>query len=116
MAISTEKNETEKSATEKIADVKVYRMSTHEYDCPWGQRAINLLTEHKIPFEDIKLRSPEEIATFKAEYGVTTTPQIFFGSERIGGYTELADYLNVKVAKAEYSYRTHLISSLQLVV
>lgn len=102
MAISTENDE-----TEKIVDVtvfKVYRMSTHTQDCPWGQRAVNLLTEQKIPFEDIKLRSPEEIATFKAQYGVTTTPQIFFGTERIGGYTDLTDYLQVKAAKAEYSY------------
>ena len=69
-----------------------------------GRRAVDLLTEREIPFEDIKLRSPEEIAAFKAKYGVTTTPQIFFGAERIGGYTDLAEQLDVKAQKAEYSY------------
>jgi glutaredoxin len=91
-------------STEKITNVKLYRMSTPEHDCPWGRRAVDLLTEREIPFEDIKLRSPAEIATFKAKYGVATTPQIFFGAERIGGYTDLAERFEVKAQTAEYSY------------
>lgn len=91
-------------STETITDVKLYRMSTPEHDCPWGRRAVDLLTEQGIPFEDIKLRSPEEIAVFKAKYEVTTTPQVFFGAERIGGYSDLAEHLKVKAEKAEYSY------------
>lgn len=91
-------------STEKITNVKLYRMLTPEHDCPWGRRAVNLLTEQGILFEDIQLRSPEEIAAFKATYGVTTTPQIFFGAERIGGYTDLAEHLKVKAEKTEYSY------------
>jgi glutaredoxin len=91
-------------STEKITNFKLYRMSTPDHDCPWGLRAVNLLTEQGILFEDIKLRSPEEIDTFKAKYGVSTTPQIFFKEERIGGYTDLAEYLKVKADKAEYSY------------
>lgn len=84
--------------------VRVYRMSTPDHDCPWGLRAINLLTEKGITFEDILLTSTEEVTHFKTQHGVTTTPQIFFGETRIGGYTDLAQYLDVKAEKADYSY------------
>jgi glutaredoxin len=96
------KRKSEKTMT--FEQVKVYRMSTHDHECPWGIRAINLLTEQGIPFEDIKLRSREEVDTFKAKYAVTTTPQIFFAEERVGGYTDLAERLKVAAEKAEYSY------------
>jgi glutaredoxin len=91
------------SITQSTA-VKVYRMSTPDHNCPWGLRAINLLTEKGITFEDIPLTSAEEVTRFKTQYDVTTTPQIFFGESRIGGYTDLAQYLDVKAEKADYSY------------
>lgn len=62
-------------------------------DCPWGQRAVDLLNEKEISFEDHLLRSREETDAFKADHGVTTTPQIFLGGDRLGGYTDLAEYL-----------------------
>lgn len=86
------------------APVKLYRMSTPEHECPWGLRAINLLNEKGISFEDIKLRSRDEVDAFKAEHGVSTTPQIFVGEERIGGYSDLANYLQVQGESADYSY------------
>lgn len=82
----------------------VYRMSMPEHECPWGLRAIELLRDQGIEFEDMKLRSREEVDQFKAKHGVATTPQIFFGEERIGGYTDLAERLKVQAEKAEYSY------------
>jgi glutaredoxin len=85
-------------------DIKVYRMLLPDRECPSGRKAIELLTERGITFEDIKLRSREEIDDFKAKYAVATTPQIFFGAERIGGYTELADRLKVSAKKPESSY------------
>ncbi|MBV5260087.1 glutaredoxin [Synechococcus moorigangaii CMS01] len=84
--------------------VRLYRMSTPEHECPWGLRAINLLNEHGIDFEDIRLTSPEEVAAFKAQHNVPTTPQIFFGDDRIGGYSDLAEYFNLEPDKADYSY------------
>ena len=84
--------------------VKVYRMVTPDHECPWGLRAIHLLTEQGITFEDIPLTSSETVAAFKNQYQVATTPQIFFGETRIGGYTDLAKYLAVKAEKADYSY------------
>ena len=81
--------------------VKVYRMLTPEHECPWGVKAVKLLNEQGIEFEDHKLRSRQEIEAFKAKHNVKTTPQIFFGDERIGGYTDLADRLDVEVASEE---------------
>lgn len=92
------------TASQKITNVRVYRMSMAEHECPWGVRAITLLSEKNIPFEDIKLGSRQDVDEFKAKLGVTTTPQIFFGEERVGGYTDLAERLKVTVQKAEYSY------------
>lgn len=93
-----------KTTETNAKNVKVYRMSMSEHECPWGLRAIKLLQEQGIEFEDVKLRSREEVDQFKAKHEVATTPQIFFGSERIGGYTDLAERLKVEAEKAEYSY------------
>lgn len=87
-----------------IAPVKVYRMLTADHQCPWGLKAINLLTEKGIQFEDIKLQSREKVDAFKAKYGVATTPQIFIGEQRIGGYSDLAEYFQIIPEKADYSY------------
>lgn len=84
--------------------VRLYRMSTPEHECPWGLKAVNLLKEKAIEFEDCKLESPEAVNAFKAKHQVATTPQIFFGNKRIGGYTDLAAKLEVEAETAEYSY------------
>lgn len=88
----------------KIADVKVYRMAIGESECPWGRKAVNLLSERDIAFEDVQLRSREEVDAFKVQHQVTTTPQIFFGEERIGGYQDLAERLQANVKMEETSY------------
>ncbi|WVL02380.1 glutaredoxin [Cyanobacterium sp. Dongsha4] len=88
----------------KNTQVKLYRMSMAEHECPWGLKAINLLKEAGVIFEDIKLTTQEEVNLFKAKYNVATTPQIFFDNERIGGYTDLAHYFRVTPQKADYSY------------
>lgn len=93
-----------KTAEANTKNVTVYRMSMPEHECPWGLRAIKLLQEQGIEFEDVKLRSQEEVDQFKAKHGVATTPQIFFDADRIGGYTDLAEWLKVEAEKAEYSY------------
>jgi glutaredoxin len=85
-------------------NIKLYRMSMPEHECPWGLRAVKLLQDKNLPFEDIKLRSPQEVEEFKAKYQVATTPQIFFDSERVGGYTDLAARFNVAVEQPDISY------------
>ena len=76
-------------------------MLTPEHECPWGVKTVKLLNEKGIEFEDHKLRSREEIDAFKAKHNVNTTPQIFAGDERIGGYTDLAEKLDVEVESEE---------------
>ena len=84
--------------------VRLYRMVMPDHECPWGLRAVDLLQQQGIDFEDIHLTSSEAVADFKAQHDVTTTPQIFFGDDRIGGYTDLADYFDVEAETTEYSY------------
>lgn len=79
-------------------------MSTAEHECPWGLKAAKLLKEKGITFEDHKLTSRKATEVFKQKYSVSTTPQIFFGDERIGGYTDLAKRFEVEAESADYSY------------
>ena len=90
--------------TTTLEKVRVYRMSTSDHECPWGLKTINLLNDKGIEFEDNKLTSREEVDEFKAKHHVETTPQIFSGDERIGGYTDLAEKLDIKAEGADYSY------------
>jgi glutaredoxin len=84
--------------------IKLYRMSMPEHECPWGLKAVKLLQERGLKFEDIKLRSREEIDKFKEKYHVATTPQIFIDTERIGGYTDLAERLSATPEQTDTSY------------
>jgi glutaredoxin len=91
-------------ATATLHAVRLYRMDLPDHPCPWGLRALRLLQARQIPFEDHRLRSQQEVAAFKAAHGVATTPQIFAGTERIGGYSDLAARLGVKPEAAAISY------------
>ncbi len=90
--------------TTTLRAVRLYRMDLPDHPCPWGLRALRLLQEWQIPFEDHRLISPEAVETFKAAHGVATTPQIFSGQERIGGYSDLAARLGVRPETADLSY------------
>ena len=79
-------------------------MDLPEHPCPWGLRAVRLLEQQQIPFEDHRLTSTEAVEAFKATHGVATTPQVFAGDERIGGYSDLAARLGVRAESAEVSY------------
>lgn len=84
--------------------VRLYRMSTPDHECPWGLKAVALLQEKGIEFEDHKLTSKAETDAFKDQHQVTTTPQIFFRDKRVGGYTDLAARFEVDAEGTEYSY------------
>ena len=86
-----------------VQTVRLYRMSMPEHECPWGLKAVQLLNEKGIDFEDHRLTSRAEVDDFKAKHDVVATPQIFFDDERIGGYSDLADYFGVE-KEEEYSY------------
>jgi len=90
--------------TSALQAVRLYRMDLPDHACPWGLRAVKLLQERHIPFEDHRLTSTAEVEAFKAAHGVATTPQIFAGEERIGGYSDLAVRLGVRPEGADISY------------
>ncbi|MEO1593228.1 MAG: MauE/DoxX family redox-associated membrane protein, partial [Cyanobacteria bacterium J06632_22] len=75
-----------------------------DHECPWGLKAVNLLHQKGIEFTDHKLTSRAAVDAFKARHNIASTPQIFFGDERIGGYTDLAKYFDVDAESTDYSY------------
>ncbi|SBO44257.1 glutaredoxin [Cyanobium sp. NIES-981] len=91
-------------ASPPLQHVRLYRMDLPGHACPWGLKAVKLLEEHHIPFEDHPLRSEEEVAAFKAAHGVATTPQVFAEQERIGGYSVLATRLGTRPEADGVSY------------
>lgn len=58
-------------------------------DCDLGDKAVELLREKGIRFQDHVISKDEE-SKLKEEFHVKTTPQIFLEGRRIGGYKELA--------------------------
>jgi len=78
-------------------------MDLPDHACPWGLRAVRLLQERHIPFEDHRLTSAEEVEAFKQAHGVATAPQVFAGDGRIGGYSDLAVRLGVGPEAADLS-------------
>jgi glutaredoxin len=91
-------------ASPPLDHVRLYRMDLPGHTCPWGLKAVRLLEERHIPFEDHPLRSEEEVAAFKVAHGVATTPQVYADQERIGGYSALATRLGIRPEAANVSY------------
>lgn len=75
----------------------LYRMVMPDHTCPWGLKAKDLLRRQGYEIDDRHLKTHEETEAFKAEHGVKTTPQIFIGGRRIGGYEDLRRFLGKKV-------------------
>lgn len=70
--------------------------------CPYGLLTKHLLKQQGYEFEDHHLKTKEETEQFKASHNVKTTPQIFLGSKRIGGYTDLKKYLGLEKTGKNY--------------
>nr|WP_137678479.1 MauE/DoxX family redox-associated membrane protein [Parerythrobacter lutipelagi] len=68
---------------------KLYRMKMDKHVCPYGIKSKWLLERQGYSVDDHPLTTREETDAFKAEHGVSTTPQTFIEGERIGGYTDL---------------------------
>ncbi len=66
----------------------LYRMLMAEHTCPYGLKAKDLLQRSGYEVDDRHLTTREETDTFKAQHGVATTPQVFIGENRVGGYDE----------------------------
>lgn len=85
----------ERQAAKPVA--VLHRMVMDKHVCPWGLKARHLLRSHGFAVDDRWLTTRAEVDAFKAEHGVKTTPQVFIGGERIGGYDDLRRHLGLKV-------------------
>lgn len=72
---------------------RIHRMVLQDHICPSGLKAKFLLQRSGFKVDDRPFHTRAEVDAFKVEHGVQTTPQIWIGSERIGGYDALRKYL-----------------------
>lgn len=84
----------------------LYRMVLPDHVCPYGLKARHLLHRHGYAVDDRLLTARAEVDAFKAEHGVTTTPQIWIDGVRIGGHDDLRRHFGLRVAQpGSTSYR-----------
>ena len=84
----------------------LYRMVMPGHTCPYGLKARDLLRRSRYSVEDHYLATRNETEAFKAIHGVATTPQVFIGGKRVGGYDDLRRFLGKRVADPKApSYR-----------
>ena len=88
----------------------IHRMVMPHHTCPYGLKAKDLLKRSGYEVEDRHLTTREETDAFKAEHGVKTTPQIFIGGRRIGGYDDLRRFIGKRVADPEATSYTPVIA------
>ncbi|MEJ8566584.1 glutaredoxin [Elongatibacter sediminis] len=79
---------------------ELHRMVMEDHVCPYGLKARDLLQREGFVVDDNWLESREETDRFQDEHDVETTPQIFIGGERIGGYEALREHLGRDVREA----------------
>jgi glutaredoxin len=93
------------ATTTATKNARLYRMVMPGHLCPYGLKARHLLMSKGFAVEDHHLASRQETEDFKAAQGVKTTPQVFIGEERIGGYDDLRRYFGRHVPEpGETSY------------
>jgi glutaredoxin len=84
----------------------LYRMMTSEHQCPFGRKTLHFLEQAGYDVDDHHLTSRDEIDAFKEKHDVDTTPQVFIGDERIGGYEEVREHVGKPVQDPDAtSYR-----------
>jgi len=79
--------------TSPLRTASIYRMVMPKHVCPYGLQAKDLLEREGFKVEDHWLETREETDAFKRGHGVESTPQVFIGGERIGGYDALQEHL-----------------------
>lgn len=84
-------------ATAPTKHATLHRMVMTDHVCPYGIKAKDLLERQGFAVEDRWLTTRAETDAFKAEHGVKTTPQVFIGGQRIGGYDDLRRFFGKPV-------------------
>lgn len=92
--------------TPLVRHATLYRMVMPAHVCPFGLKALHLLRSAGYDVDDRWLETREQTDAFKAEHAVKTTPQVFIGDQRIGGYDDTRRFLGKRVRDpAASSYR-----------
>jgi glutaredoxin len=94
MASTTGESRLPKQAT-------LYRMVMEDHLCPYGLKAKDLLEREGFGVDDHWLETPEQTEAFRREHAVDTTPQVWIGDERIGGYEALRKHLGYGVREED---------------
>lgn len=81
----------------KTDTATLYRMVMKDHTCPYGLKAKDLLEREGFEVDDNWLESREETDAFKRKHDVDTTPQVFIGGKRIGGYNALREHFGQEV-------------------
>ena len=64
-------------------------------DCPWCKEATDLLSKTPYEYEYFNITERSHpLRFFLKSLGLNTVPQIWFGDELIGGYTDLKDHID----------------------
>ena len=88
----------------------LHRMVMPHHTCPYGLKAKDLLKRSGYEVEDHHLTTRDQTDAFKAEHGVQTTPQVFIGGRRIGGYDDLRRFFGKRVANPQATTYTPVIA------
>ncbi|GAB4199428.1 MAG: glutaredoxin family protein [Wenzhouxiangellaceae bacterium] len=88
---------------------QIYRMVMDKHLCPYGLKARHLLQRAGFAVEDHHLTSRAETDEFKQRHQVDTTPQIWIGDQRIGGYDALRQHLGMDSADQGASYQPVMV-------
>ncbi len=72
-------------------------MALPDHVCPYGLKARHLLKRRGYDVADHLLTTRAAVDAFKADHGVTTTPQVFFAGQRVGGHDDLRRWLGLAV-------------------
>ncbi|MBO6815943.1 MAG: glutaredoxin [Rhizobiaceae bacterium] len=81
-------------------------MVMEDHICPYGLKAKHLLESKGYTVDDHHLETREETDAFKEKHDVETTPQIWIGEERVGGYDGLREHFGEDVKQeGETSYQ-----------
>jgi glutaredoxin len=97
-----------KDTATTVKRATVYRMDMPGHTCPYGLKSVDLLEREGFEVDDNLLTTREETDAFKERHGVETTPQIWLGEERVGGFDDLKVHLGKEKPKdqrAETSYQ-----------
>jgi len=76
-------------------------MVMDEHRCPYGLKAKALLERRGYAVDDRHLTTRAQVDAFKAEHGVKTTPQIWVGDARVGGYDALREHFGQEVKEKD---------------